>query len=246
MLEIEGDIYLIGDIHGKKFQLIEKIKDLNIADAYLILLGDIGVGFNDNNYAFDYGWLNDELKKLNCKAYLLRGNHDNPSHWKDDLIDEEYENIIHLKDHQLLLLNDDLFMCIGGGTSIDRCFRDIERSYWSDENISLPKYNELEKDIIKNKGLHGILSHCGPLPPKCSNIRLDYWYLQDADLRNDLQEEQLIINKIFDIYQPKFWFFGHYHVDESFDFKNCKCICLNELSMTYYEQYCPRREDSML
>lgn len=39
---------------------------------------------------------------------------------------------------------------------------------------------------------------------------------------------------------------GHYHVDESFDFKNCKCICLNELSMTYYEQYCPRREDSML
>lgn len=91
-----------------------------------------------------------------------------------------------------------------------------------------------------------ILSHCGPLPPKCSNNRLDYWYLQDADLRNDLQEEQLIINKIFDIYQPKFWFFGHYHVDESFDFKNCKCICLNELSMTYYEQYCPRREDSML
>ena len=46
---------------------------------------------------------------------------------------------------------------------------------------------------------------------KCSNNRLDYWYLQDADLRNDLQEEQLIINKIFDIYQPKFWFFGHYH-----------------------------------
>lgn len=177
---------------------------------------------------------------------MLRGNHDNPSHWKDDLIDEEYENIIHLKDHQLLLLNDDLFMCIGGGTSIDRCFRAIERSYWADENISFPKYNELEKDIIKNKGLHGILSHCGPLPPKCSNNRLDYWYLQDADLRNDLQEEQLIINKIFDIYQPKFWFFGHYHVDESFDFKNCKCICLNELSMTYYEQYCPRREDSML
>ena len=116
MLDLEGDIYLIGDIHGKKFQLIEKIKNLNIADAHLILLGDIGVGFNDNNYAFDYGWLNDELKKLNCKAYLLRGNHDNPSHWKDDLIDEEYENIIHLKDHQLLLLNDDLFMCIGGGT----------------------------------------------------------------------------------------------------------------------------------
>ena len=49
MLEIEGDIYLIGDIHGKKFQLVEKIKDLNIADAHLILLGDIGVGFNDNN-----------------------------------------------------------------------------------------------------------------------------------------------------------------------------------------------------
>lgn len=67
MLEIEGDIYLIGDIHGKKFQLVEKIKDLNIADAHLILLGDIGVGFNDNNYAFDYGWLNDELKSLIVK-----------------------------------------------------------------------------------------------------------------------------------------------------------------------------------
>mgnify|MGYP000824226927 FL=1 len=97
MLDLEGDIYLIGDIHGKKFQLIEKIKNFNIADAHLILLGDIGVGFNDNNYAFDYGWLNDELKKLNCKAYLLRGNHDNPSHWKDDLIDEEYElSLIHI------------------------------------------------------------------------------------------------------------------------------------------------------
>jgi hypothetical protein len=41
MLDLEGDIYLIGDIHGKKFQLIEKIKNFNIADAHLILLGDI-------------------------------------------------------------------------------------------------------------------------------------------------------------------------------------------------------------
>lgn len=42
-------------------------------------------------------------------------------------------------------------MCIGGGTSIDRCFRDIERSYWADENISFPKYNELEKILLKIK-----------------------------------------------------------------------------------------------
>lgn len=231
--------FFVGDLHGKKDHLLMLIKEYNIRDSNIIILGDCGVGFCNYPVRKDYAFLNKHLELRNNKLYYIRGNHDNPKYWYDEEfrneIEKTYSNIIHLLDGEIIEIFSKKYLIIGGGISIDRFMRKEGISYWEEEYIRYPQINEIEN-------LEGILSHVGPIPVSSHKNNLFYWYNHDAELPEDINEERTLIDKIARNFHPREWYFGHFHLNENFDYipenseYTIRCHCLNELSFSEVPQ----------
>ena len=116
-------IALLGDIHGMYGRLRWMVKPSNdrcITDAYIIQVGDFGVGFyRENYYKFEFQLLNKELEKSNCHLYVIRGNHDDPSWFKETHNPFGYKNITLLQDYSELNLLGKSILLVGGAISIE-------------------------------------------------------------------------------------------------------------------------------
>lgn len=73
---INGNVYLCGDLHKDINGIFQKIKELNIRDSYIIILGDCEIGFYKEKPAKFYNYFSKQLKLRNNTVYLIRGNHD--------------------------------------------------------------------------------------------------------------------------------------------------------------------------
>ena len=128
-------IYITGDIHGNKRRLFE-IKyfceqNHTTFDDYLIILGDVGI-----NYCKD---IRDSiLKNIMAESPItficIRGNHElrptDVSTYKEkemfgDIVyqEDEYPNIVFLKDGGEYEINGRKFLTIGGAYSVDKDYR---------------------------------------------------------------------------------------------------------------------------
>lgn len=232
-MEIKGTTYLFGDLHGKITKFKQTINFFNITNSNLIILGDCGVGFDKVPLEKDYLDLYYICKKTNNKLYMIRGNHDNPDHWlihhKEIL--EKY-NITLLHDGTITI-NDNKFLIVSGGISVDRKFRALGFTYWESEKIGFP--------VCKSEKIYGVLAHVGPNPPVIHHkVNLDNLMKHDLELDYDLKEEQKLVNDIILAFKPDKWFYGHYHTDTNFNYivhdsssnenVTVNAICLGELS----------------
>ena len=215
--KLTGSTCLVGDIHGEYDRGF--VDDFGqVADNY-VFLGDIGFGFHKLQTFIK--WLNEDIpEKVEC--YFIRGNHDDPSYWqgnKAKQVTKLCPRFHMVKDYDTMVINDQRYLCIGGGISIDRFYRIEGRSYWSDEAIlPCPKKNTIGK-------IDGILSHTGFTPPVLThkhNLQLKF-----PDVNKDCEDEQVVLHQILDLYKPKVWYCGHYHVSCRFEVKDCKCQILN-------------------
>lgn len=233
MRSLNKRTFLIGDLHGKREQLLLLIRKYDIRDSNIIILGDCGVGFCSYSIKDDYEFLNTHLELNSNKLYYIRGNHDNPEHWYNDTvrseIEKKYPNIIHLLDGEVIEIFSKKYLVIGGGISFDRITRNEGVSYWKDEYIRVPELDKIEN-------LEGILSHVGPLPISLDQKAIAYWSERDNKLAKDINDERMLIEKIGNTFQPKKWFFGHFHLNENFEYTpdasqpSIRCHCLSELS----------------
>ena len=64
-------IILVGDIHGEYNKLRYDINRFDHEDAYIIQVGDFGMGFHKPNYYKDHAFpkLDEMLVKRNCHLY---------------------------------------------------------------------------------------------------------------------------------------------------------------------------------
>lgn len=215
--ELNGTVCLVGDIHGEylsgKYGPFPKL-----ADNY-VFLGDIGFGFHG---LVGFCHRLDRRIPSGVNVYFLRGNHDNPAFWRGyrkKRISELFPRFHMVHDYDVLLIDGKKYLCIGGGISIDRFYRIEGESYWSDEAIlPCPKKNILGE-------IDGIFSHTGFVPPVLTHKH----FFQDKfpDVDKDCQDEQRILYEILELYKPKKWFCGHYHVSCDFFVKECECHILD-------------------
>lgn len=216
---ITGPTWLVGDIHAEQGEFFHNVKEQNIRNSNIILLGDVGVGFELEPPEKFFGYFSKMLKARNNRAYLIRGNHDNPSFWSDETkkhIESKYENVTMLQ-QGFVNINGDLFYVYPGAVSIDRIIR-TEGTWWfRDERVApidkmdisyqwtelyedeyIKQYGELDNNGEEFKPIKGVLGHTGPRPNNLDDGQLQRRCLKDKRLIDDVNEEAQFVYNVMD------------------------------------------------
>jgi hypothetical protein len=201
-------LYFIGDIHGD-FGFYESIVRNPYNDVLSsIQIGDFGIGFGTNNKldAF-FEYIQDEIYPYHK---FIRGNHDNPKVCqlaKNYLGDWGY------------LPSQGLFYA-GGAWSIDKHFREENRDWWADEQLSIEAWDLILEEYAQIKP-DFMITHDAP-----ADI---YSHLGINEIIKNLTANRL--NQLFYIHSPKIWVFGHHHIkfQEKHEGTEFHCIDINEV-----------------
>lgn len=239
-IQIKNDCYVAGDIHGETKIFTDMLSYYNIKDCTIILLGDIGIWrYRDYKH---YLKIDEYGKDNNVMFYAIRGNHDNPVFFKapgsrSAIIERfwnKFTNFKVLPDLTQIEVDNSTGIVIGGGVSIDRCLRRSFQSlgrnngnvyksndWWADETV--PNTDNI------NEKYDFILSHTGPRPVKLLPLNEGNcsFFTLDQSLKDSILEETKRIEEIRAQFNPKKWWFGHYHINDSFDFYDTRCYAID-------------------
>ena len=221
-------IYITGDTHGNiDFKRIKTYFSNKYVtkEEYLIILGDAGIIWSENEFFIhDYAF-------LGLTIIFIDGNHEN-----FELLNKFpivifngakchrlYHNVYHILRGEVLELNGLSFFCMGGATSIDKEYRTNRISWWREENITGSDFENGLKNLEKhNHKVDYVLTHCAP-----SKV-LEKMFNYDLDSNTKALEQ--LRSKI----EYKYWFFGHYHKDQTY--KNYRCFYNDILEIKAYKQ----------
>lgn len=213
----------LGDIHGNFNIVNQYVKLYNIKDAYIIQVGDFGVGFGTLIKEKKHlEMTNDVLKKRNIILYAIRGNHDYKPYFDNDPFN--LSNIKLVKDYTVLNLEGKNILCIGGAISVDRCRRktknqkigryDIRNGFeewWPDE-----KFNWEDDKLINLKDINIVVTHTAPdyCTPDNSNgfgPFVNNYIALDTELKLDLMDERREMTMAFQTIKENNDITHHYH-----------------------------------
>lgn len=230
-------IVVVGDIHGK-IQDIDDVPGFNsiIAsktkpDDLVIQVGDIGFGFGF-------------IPHFPENVKLIRGNHDDPQMAR--LHPNYLGDYGYLPEHKLFYL--------GGAWSIDWAWRKAYMNrggkaiWWENEELS---YHELAKalELYSEVKPEIVISHEAPasvVPHVLSKITLDFkgstmdvgdetsrsiLYHRPEKLECIYTRTSAALQKMLDVWQPKHWVFGHYHIKKDIFIKPTQFHCCEELGV---------------
>lgn len=193
-------ITLIGDLHGK-YEKYHRILSRTEENPYTLQIGDFG---------FKY----DTLRNVDhTKHLILPGNHDN--------YDVCYKYRHFLQDYGYMInFNGIDFFYYRGANSIDKQYRTIGIDWWDNEEVKIENFMKA-RELYRNIKPDIMISHDCPQDIALQMLKpgqrvyenITSWALQE----------------LYNIHQPKLWFFGHWHQSRQIQHGNTKFICLNEL-----------------
>jgi Icc-related predicted phosphoesterase len=200
---VVSKVLVVGDIHGNWTKFINLINQEN--PEVILQVGD-------------FGWWGDENDKKivfpkNTSIYFCDGNHEN--HPLLNTITNDITNNLHyMKRGSILTINNYNILFIGGGESPDQRLRTPGYDYFHEESIT-------QKDIdnLPDIKIDIIISHTCPSKFKVSNRRM--------------RVSELALDHVLEKYNPKRWYFGHWHFYKRGHYKDCYWICLNEIKGTH-------------
>lgn len=221
MKKLNG-IYVIGDVHGDWTALNAFINKKS--PKVIIIAGDVA-----------YFWKHDprhnqgKIKHNGTKIYWIPGNHENmdivkSSKYPPGHIYEIEKNIFMCSFGSVLNIGGHNILMCGGADSIDKKWRIIGKDWWANETIqndefnSLPDPNKVKIDIV--------VSHTKPSSFQMKGID-DY----RIDKYND--PSCAALEEVRKIFNPKMWFFGHFHQADKGKIDECEWFALNCLGDTY-------------
>ena len=240
----------LGDIHGNFNLISQYVKKFDIKDAYIIQVGDFGVGFKTlKKELVELSIINNVLNKRNVVVYAIRGNHDAPHYFDNDPFN--LSNIKLVKDYTILNILGKNILCIGGAISIDRKHRYTNAqnvgdftikdndSWWLEEKFILREdiLNDMrEIDIVIT---HTAPDYCSPNNGNGFGHFVNRWISIDPDLKNELISERYDMTQAFNILKKNNnitnSYYGHFHSnwDGTIDGIKHKLLNIGEL----YEEY---------
>ena len=122
--------FAVGDIHGRFESIKAMVENYGLRDACIIVCGDCGLGFaKPQHYKDSLKKLNRLLKGRNVTLVLVRGNHDNPKWFSEDIVNTKH--IVAVPDYTVI---NGCILCVGGAVSYDRhdrqCWKDAAVTEW--------------------------------------------------------------------------------------------------------------------
>ena len=192
-------ITLIGDVHGK-YEHYHKIVRQTERHPYTLQIGDFG---------FKY----DTLKNVDSTRHLiLPGNHDH--------YDTCYNHPHFLGDYGYTSLNRIDFFYYRGAYSIDRQYRTIGIDWWENEQVNIDQFMKA-RELYRSIKPEVMITHDCPQdialqmlePGQRAYENITSWALQE----------------LYNIHQPKLWFYAHWHRSVKIQHGNTQFVCLNEL-----------------
>ena len=216
-------------------------------DSLIIIAGDCGIGFNKLKYYQDlFNKVHQFLIDNNIVLCMIRGNHDDPSYFQEDLFN--LSNIKLIQDYTVIQACDKNILCIGGGISIDRLWRKQRESvinkhkpksshkklYWENENVVYDS-DKLEEIINNNINIHYVISHTSPsFAFPFTKEGLAYWLKIDKDLSKDIDIERQALTKVYEHLQSsnnqlEGWVYGHFHAHNDDIIDNVRFITLKNI-----------------
>lgn len=213
---------IVGDIHGEWEALFRKIDHLDLRDATLLCVGDVGIGFVERSkQERQHIHINNFFKSRDIEFLSIKGNHDDPAYFDGSI------NLSHFKllpDYTTLTLNDKKFLFVGGAISIDRTIRKEGISYWKDEAFKLDRSKIQQCDVLIT---HSIPTGLGEF----SKNGIVYWCEKDLNLWDDCMKEREDIAILYDLAKPKQAFSGHFHVSLAQERNKCMCKIIDILEI---------------
>lgn len=220
----EDPIVLIGDVHGD-WDFLEDFV-LNFPKLNIVQLGDFGMGYlNPHVQDKRLKKLAGALKQSESLMYVVRGNHDDPKYFTDLILDER---IIFLEDYSVLTtFSQKTIQLVGGGISVDRQLRKKNKGWWENENVlfSPSKVQKVDYFLTHVPPKYFIREMC----PKSAMV--EEFCKTDLYLKDQLIQEQNIIQALFDLSEAKYSYFGHFHLDTSCTDSQgrfFRCVDINE------------------
>jgi predicted phosphodiesterase len=204
---------IIGDTHGhwqEYHALATNAVDFGGCSS-TIQVGDFGVGFSGpywHERADEFHW--------DGTHRFIRGNHDKPEQCKQMvgwIPDGRVEN--HC-------------MFVGGAWSIDWAGRTEGVSWWRDEECSIEQFNRLI-DAYSVMRPRIMFTHDCPTEAAVEMFQKPglLWGGTSAKLQKTRTASAL--QAMYEIHQPDFWFFGHWHITTMLKLGNTRFHCLGEL-----------------
>lgn len=203
-------ILVVGDVHGRFSRLNSLINKKH--PSIVLQVGDFGYWPNLRNRT--------KVRSGDAIVYFCDGNHEDHESLKNLKNNEIYKNVFYMKRGSTIDLPDGrtvLFM--GGAHSFDWRYREAGRDWFPE----LELVTEKDLENLPDKKIDIVISHTAPeeffigFPPK-----------------EDPSRESL--SYILKKYEPKLWFFGHFHMyDTGFD-SGCKWVALADIE-SYFKHY---------
>ena len=215
MIYVTGDTHVNLDIQKLNSRFFKEGKNLT-KDDYVIICGDVGLTW-DRSSEVQYWkkWLNDKP----WTTLFCDGNHENFDElytfplekWNGGNIRKISDSIFYLNRGDIFTLQGKKFFVMGGATSIDKKWRIEGKSWWKEE---MPNYQEMEYAIDNleknNWKVDYVITHSAP-----SNV---LYQLNPSFQRDNLTD---FLYEIYKKLEYDNWYFGHYHVDQTFDKHRC-------------------------
>lgn len=228
-----GRLLVTGDLHGD-IGALTIISRKMLAGDVLFVAGDFGFIFLDTNN--ERCFLDDVdhfLKRKNAWIIFVDGNHENHralnafpvEEWMGARVHRIRSRVIHVLRGEILEIKGQKIFCFGGAFSIDRAYRELNKTYWEEEIPTDEDY--------KNGNAH--LEKCGyqvdfALSHTCPLNMIPY-----LGERHSAPEEVQLQNYLQWVHDNavsylKGWYFGHWHQDQNLPGK-CRVIYLDVVDM---------------
>ena len=215
-------IYIVGDVHGDWARINSFINKKN--PEAVIIAGDVA-----------YFWKHEPLtnkgkiKTNGTKVYWIPGNHENmdivkSAKYPPGGIYEVDENVFMCAFGSTLTIDGKTFLFCGGADTIDKDWRIEGKSWWRNETIqnnefyALPDPDDVKIDIV--------VSHTKPNLFHLKGI-------DDYKIAKYNDPSCKALDQVFQMYHPKMWFFGHFHLADKNVYQGCEWFALNCLGETY-------------
>lgn len=214
-------VYIIGDIHGAFGRFRDVVRNNNLEDCYIICVGDLGIGFQHpaKGEIHQCKKQNIFFQERNIHFYSIRGNHDDPDYFNGSSR-IQLSNFNLLPDYHFEEINGEKFLFVGGAVSIDRQFRVLNRSYWTDEEFVLKPELVKECDVLIT---HSAPTWNGPFDKE----GLAGWCLRDTKLWDDCYKERIAHDQLIKLCKPKNHYCGHFHAYHWVEFQGCYSTILD-------------------